>query len=603
MGGPFVLALEPVAPRRLALAPATGPLAAAAAAAAVAAAAAREATRPPSRALRRAASSRRQGPSPSGVRVASALAGLAAGLGGRRPRGAAHAHGPHEPARPAGGHAGDPLGGPRGLGPRSAPAWTTAARAVFAGLRGSRLPGKPEPVLGRGTSRRREPGAALGRAAAARADRALDAGLHEDLQHGPGEAARQARAAAPGAPLGQGEGPSSAAGLVLGALGEAGDPTSPDGPGGPRRRGRRRWGARRLRRPRRRPRKATPLGAIAMSAGSCASSARSMLTRRRRLPPGPARRRVTGACLRLRTSRRSRPRSASSTPAGRSLRRARRRPAPTRSRRGSRGGRARPGGWGMQTGPLAVWPWNALRAKGPPVARLDARHAHGVPKVMLSKTDRRGRPGPRPDHPDRPVSRRSGSRAMAPASPGRCCARATPWSAPGSGSRTRCAACPRRSARCQAKRVGGFARRAEEIVREDLSITPELRPAFEALVAARRASLERLRTLDAQLRAAPPPPPPTSRSTAAIGKPSWTLPGRTNHGGDTPLPRVWQIGRMALVAIAYSRAEDAAGRAAPLSAATMGDDDEATEASDHPIDITARPGTQQGHAPEPCRPR
>ena len=170
---------------------------------------------------------------------ARALAGLAAGLGGRRPRGAAHAHGPHEPARPAGGHAGDPLGGPRGLGPRSASAWTTAARAVFAGLRGSRLPGKPEPVLGRGTSRRREPGAALGRAlAAARADRALDAGLHEDLQHGPGEAARQARAAAPGAPLGQGEGPSSAAGLVLGALGEAGDPTSPDGPGGPRRRGR-----------------------------------------------------------------------------------------------------------------------------------------------------------------------------------------------------------------------------------------------------------------------------------------------------------------------------------------------------------------------------
>lgn len=37
------------------------------------------------------------------------------------------------------------------------------------------------------------------------------------------------------------------------------------------------------------------------------------------------------------------------------------------------------------------------------------------------------------------------------------------------------------------KRVGGFLRRAEEVIAGDLAVAPELRPIFEALVAARRA--------------------------------------------------------------------------------------------------------------------
>jgi transposase len=52
------------------------------------------------------------------------------------------------------------------------------------------------------------------------------------------------------------------------------------------------------------------------------------------------------------------------------------------------------------------------------------------------------------------------------------------------------------------KRVGGFMRRAEEIIAEELAVAPELRPIFEALVAARRGVLERIRELDTQLRAA-----------------------------------------------------------------------------------------------------
>jgi transposase len=46
------------------------------------------------------------------------------------------------------------------------------------------------------------------------------------------------------------------------------------------------------------------------------------------------------------------------------------------------------------------------------------------------------------------------------------------------------------------KKVGGFARRADEIVAEELSVSPELRIVIEALMAARRAIVERIRILD-----------------------------------------------------------------------------------------------------------
>ena len=50
------------------------------------------------------------------------------------------------------------------------------------------------------------------------------------------------------------------------------------------------------------------------------------------------------------------------------------------------------------------------------------------------------------------------------------------------------------------KRVGGFARRAEEIIRGELAVAPELCPIFEALVTARRGILERIRDLDREVR-------------------------------------------------------------------------------------------------------
>ena len=155
---------------------------------------------------------------------------------------------------------------------------------------------------------------------------------------------------------------------------------------------------------------------------------------------------------------------------------------------------------GMETGPLAVWLWNALRAKGLPIVCLDARHAHGVLKMMPNKTDRHDARGLAQ------IIRTGWFKEVRIKSHGAYVARAL-LSARAAlvGIRVRLENEMRGLLKTFGvmfgKRVGGFARRAEEIIREELSITPELRPIFEALVAARRAILERVRALDAQLRA------------------------------------------------------------------------------------------------------
>ncbi len=51
------------------------------------------------------------------------------------------------------------------------------------------------------------------------------------------------------------------------------------------------------------------------------------------------------------------------------------------------------------------------------------------------------------------------------------------------------------------KRVGGFKRRAEEIIERKLAVAPELVPIFEALTRARRDILARIAALDSRIRA------------------------------------------------------------------------------------------------------
>lgn len=51
------------------------------------------------------------------------------------------------------------------------------------------------------------------------------------------------------------------------------------------------------------------------------------------------------------------------------------------------------------------------------------------------------------------------------------------------------------------KRVGGFKRRADEILARELAVAPELLPIFEVLVRARRDILARIAALDSRIRA------------------------------------------------------------------------------------------------------
>ncbi len=51
------------------------------------------------------------------------------------------------------------------------------------------------------------------------------------------------------------------------------------------------------------------------------------------------------------------------------------------------------------------------------------------------------------------------------------------------------------------KRVGGFGRRAEEIIRGELAVAPELVPVFEVLIQARCDILARIAALDRRIRA------------------------------------------------------------------------------------------------------
>lgn len=137
---------------------------------------------------------------------------------------------------------------------------------------------------------------------------------------------------------------------------------------------------------------------------------------------------------------------------------------------------------GMETGPLAVWLWNALLARHVPIICLDARHANGVLRMMPNKTDR---------HDARGLAQivRSGwYKAVQMKSHGAYVTRAMLTARDALvGMRVRLENEIRKLLKTFdvmfGKRVGGFRRRAE------------------ALIKARRDILERIRVLDRQIRA------------------------------------------------------------------------------------------------------
>lgn len=156
---------------------------------------------------------------------------------------------------------------------------------------------------------------------------------------------------------------------------------------------------------------------------------------------------------------------------------------------------------GMETGPLAVWLWNALRAKGLPILVLDARHANAALKMMPNKTDRHDARGLAQ------IVRTGWYKEVRIKSHGAYVIRALLTARDALvGIRVRLENEIRGLLKTFGvlfgKRVGGFMRRAEEIVTKELALAPELCPIFEALIAARRAILEQIQKLDAELRAA-----------------------------------------------------------------------------------------------------
>jgi transposase len=155
---------------------------------------------------------------------------------------------------------------------------------------------------------------------------------------------------------------------------------------------------------------------------------------------------------------------------------------------------------GMETGPLAVWLWNALTERGLPVICIDARHANGVLKMMPNKTDRHDARGLAQ------IVRTGWFKAVRIKSHEAYVNRALLTARDALvGIRVRLENEIRGLLKTFGvmfgKRVGGFKRRAEEIVARDLAVAPELAPLFETLIKARRDILARIAELDGRIRA------------------------------------------------------------------------------------------------------
>lgn len=155
---------------------------------------------------------------------------------------------------------------------------------------------------------------------------------------------------------------------------------------------------------------------------------------------------------------------------------------------------------GMETGPLAVWLWNALTERQLPIVCIDARHANGVLKMMPNKTDKQDARGLAQ------IVRTGWFKAVQIKSHSAYVNRAMLTARDALvGMRVRLENEIRGLLKTFGimfgKRVGGFKRRAEEIIERELVVAPELIPVFEALMQARRDILARIAELDKKIQA------------------------------------------------------------------------------------------------------
>ena len=154
----------------------------------------------------------------------------------------------------------------------------------------------------------------------------------------------------------------------------------------------------------------------------------------------------------------------------------------------------------METGPLAVWLWNALTERQLPIVCIDARHANGVLKMMPNKTDKQDARGLAQ------IVRTGWFKAVQIKSHSAYVNRAMLTARDALvGMRVRLENEIRGLLKTFGimfgKRVGGFKRRADEIIERELAVAPELIAVFEALMQARRDILARIAVLDKKIQA------------------------------------------------------------------------------------------------------
>jgi transposase len=150
---------------------------------------------------------------------------------------------------------------------------------------------------------------------------------------------------------------------------------------------------------------------------------------------------------------------------------------------------------GMETGPLAVWLWNELKERGVPIVCMDARHANAALKMMPNKTDRADAAGLAR------IVRTGWYKSVTIKSRDSYVVRALLATRDVLiGIRVRLENQIRGLLKTFGvmfgKRVGGFARRAEEIVAGELDVAPEMKLVIETLLRARADITEKLKVLD-----------------------------------------------------------------------------------------------------------
>lgn len=153
---------------------------------------------------------------------------------------------------------------------------------------------------------------------------------------------------------------------------------------------------------------------------------------------------------------------------------------------------------GMETGPLAVWLWNELHARGLPIVCIDARHANAALKMRPNKTDRNDAEGLAQ------IVRTGWFKQV-------CIKTRTSYEI-----RSLLAAREvlvrirvkleneirgllRTFGVLFGKAAGGFTRRADEIISGELEASPPMRLLVETLVQARASILQRIKVLDRQV--------------------------------------------------------------------------------------------------------